>query len=100
VNQSIERARPTIFVGSKPVIAYVVATLMELSKKHEVTIVARGRSISKAIDTVQVIRTRYLSGSLRIRRIEFSSEPYPLSDVHPEERFVSTVKIILSSGAA
>jgi DNA-binding protein len=100
VNQSIERARPTIFVGSKPVIAYVVAALMELAQGNDVSIEARGRSISKAVDTVQVIRTKYLSGPLRIRRIEFGSEPYPLSDVQPEERFVSTVKIILSSRGA
>ena len=99
VNQSIERARPTVFVGSKPVIAYVVAALMELSKGREVAVKARGRSICRAVDTVQVIRTKYLSGSLKIKRIEFGSEPYP-----PEEgsgnRFVSCIEIILADARA
>jgi DNA-binding protein len=98
VNQSIERARPTIFVGSKPAIAYVVASLMELSKGREVTIKARGKAISKAVDAVQVIRTRYLSGSLRIRKISFDSEARLSPDGNAEDRLVSCIEIVIATG--
>lgn len=98
VNQSIERARPTIFVGSKPVIAYVVASLMELSKGREVTIKARGRAISKAVDAVQVIRTRYLSGSLRIKKISFDSEVRLSPDGNAGDRLVSCIEIVIATG--
>jgi DNA-binding protein len=88
---------PTVFVGSKPVIAYVVAALMELSRGGEVTIKARGRWISRAVDTVQVIRTRYLSGSLKIKKIEFGSELAPDVEGRGSERYVSCIEIVLAN---
>ena len=96
----MEHAMPTVLVGSKPVIAYVVAALMELSKGREVAIKARGRSICRAVDTVQVIRTKYLSGSLRIKRIELGSEPYPRSEEGSGNRFVSCIEIVLVNSRA
>jgi len=88
--------RGTIYVGSKPIIAYVVAAMMELAKGREVTIKARGKSISRAVDTVQVIRNRYLS-MLRIKRITFSSEPRPDTGDGSGESYVSCVEIVVSS---
>jgi len=87
----------TILVGSKPVIAYVVAALMEITKGGEVTIRARGRHISKAVDTVQVIRTKYLSGSLRIEKIKVDSEPLATPQESGDDRFVSSIEIVLSA---
>lgn len=70
---------------------------MELANGGEVSIEARGGAISRAVDTVQVIRTKYLSGSLKIRKIEFDSEPYPAPNGEQSGRFVSSIRIVLSS---
>jgi DNA-binding protein len=88
---------PAVLVGSKPVIAYVVAALMELSRGGEVTIKARGRSICRAVDTVQVIKNKYLSGSLRIKRIELGSELAPDLEGRGSERYVSCIEIVLAN---
>lgn len=94
-----EEPNTTVFVGSKPVIAYVVAALMELSQGREVVLEARGRSISKAVDAAQVLRNRYLSG-VNIKRIEVGSEAFPDPCEGGRERNVSTVKIVLTYGRA
>ena len=52
-----------------PVISYVVAALMELADGGEVAVEARGESISRAIDAVRAIRTKYLSGSSRVLQL-------------------------------
>ena len=88
---------PAVLVGSKPVIAYVVAALMELSRGGKVTIKARGRSICRAVDTVQVIKNKYLSGSLRIKRIELGSELAPDVEGRGSERYVSCIEIVLAN---
>jgi len=77
---------------SKPVIAYVVA----LGK--EVTIKARGRAISKAVDAVQVTRTRYLSGSLRIKKVSFDSEARLSPDGNAGDRLVSCIDVVIATG--
>lgn len=49
-----------IFVGNKPPMNYVIAVLTEFKKTHEVVIKARGRSISKAVETAEIVRNKFL----------------------------------------
>ena len=99
MHSSSEEHNTTVFVGSKPVIAYVVAALMELSQGREVVLEARGRSICKAVDAAQVLRNRYLSG-VKIKRIEVGSEAFPDQCESRKERKISTMKIVLTYGRA
>ena len=51
----------TVFIGRKPVLNYVLACMtLFKSGQDEVLVKARGRSISTAVDVVEVIRNRYM----------------------------------------
>ena len=51
----------TVFIGKKPVLNYVLACMTLFKSGHEeVVIKARGRSISRAVDTVEVLRSRFM----------------------------------------
>ena len=52
----------TVFVGRKPVLNYVLACLTLLkSGESEVLVKARGRSISTAVDVVEVTKNRFVN---------------------------------------
>ncbi len=51
-----------VYVGNKPIMAYVTAILSSLNSNPEKVIVkARGRSISTAVDAAEVTRTRFMN---------------------------------------
>jgi len=51
-----------VYIGSKPVLAYVTAIMTSFNKNPEkVVLRARGRAISSAVDAAEVTRTRFLS---------------------------------------
>ena len=47
--------RDTIFIGKKPLMAYVTSTLIQLANLPSVNIKARGLSIGRAVDVAQII---------------------------------------------
>ena len=49
-----------IFVGTKAPMNYVVAVLTEFKKNNEVIIKARGRSISKAVETGLLVQKKFM----------------------------------------
>ena len=51
-----------VFVGKKNSMDYVMAAMFVLSEKP-VRLLARGRSISRAVDVAEILRNRFLSGS-------------------------------------
>ena len=52
----------TVFIGRKPVLNYVLACMtMFKSGQEEVLVKARGRSISMAVDVVEVMRNRFMT---------------------------------------
>jgi DNA-binding protein len=63
-----------IRIGKKPVLSYVVAcvTLFN-SGKNEIMVRARGRSIPKAVDTVEMLKHSFLKG-LFVKSVEIGSE--------------------------
>ena len=68
-------SRPNIvFIGRKPVLNYVLAC-MTLFKSgcEEVVVKARGRSISTAVDVVEVTRNRFMT-NLKIEGIKIGTE--------------------------
>jgi DNA-binding protein Alba len=51
-----------VFVGKKPAMSYVLAVITQFSEgAKEVHIKARGRSISRAVDVVEVVRNRFVN---------------------------------------
>lgn len=52
----------TVFIGRKPILNYVLACLTLLkSGESEVFLKARGRSISTAVDVVEVTKNRFVN---------------------------------------
>jgi len=83
--------RDVIFVGTKPILTYVAATLTQLSTRHTVTIKARGQRITQAVDVSQMIVKRmntvgYVVSDVRILSDSLTSQDGKL-------RNVSTIEI-------
>ena len=64
----------TVFIGRKPVLNYVLACLTLLkSGESEVLVKARGRSISTAVDVVEVTKNRFVN-DLKVVDISIGTE--------------------------
>ncbi len=65
---------PVVFVGRKPVMNYVLACMTALQSGGRQAIVkARGRAISRAVDTVQILQRRFFK-DLKIGEIKTDTE--------------------------
>jgi DNA-binding protein len=65
----------TIFIGKKPIMAYATAVMMHFqSGTKTLTIRARGRSISTAVDVVEVVRRRFFGGKLSVKEIAIGTQ--------------------------
>jgi len=64
-----------IYVGKKPPMSYVLAviTSFQSSGSDEVVIKARGRSISTAVDTAEIVRNRFVTDA-KVKDIKISTE--------------------------
>jgi DNA-binding protein len=83
----------TIFIGKKPIMAYVTAIVMHLTVSSEVTIKARGRAISVAVDVVEVCRRRFFEGKLHVKKITIGTEQL---GEEGQVRNVSTIEITVT----
>jgi DNA-binding protein Alba len=81
-----------IYVGSKPILAYVTAVVTSLQRADTVSVMARGRAISSAVDVVEVTKRSFLK-DLRVDNIQIGTERLGESG---SERNVSTISIKLS----
>ncbi|MEM2030962.1 MAG: DNA-binding protein Alba, partial [Archaeoglobaceae archaeon] len=62
------------FVGNKPVMNYVLAVLTQFnSGAKEVSVKARGRAISRAVDVAEIVRKRFLP-DVDVKDIKISTE--------------------------
>jgi len=86
--------RDVIFVGTKPIMTYVSATLTQLSTRPTVTIKARGKRITQAVDVSQMIVKRMDSVGYVISDVRISSDSLTSQD--GKQRNVSTMEIDIS----
>jgi archaea-specific DNA-binding protein len=83
----------TVFIGKKPLMAYATAVMMHFnSGSKRLTVKARGKSISHAVDVVEVVRRRFFEGKLSIKEVKIASE---VLGEEGETRNVSTIEIML-----
>ncbi|MBD3171322.1 DNA-binding protein Alba [Candidatus Bathyarchaeota archaeon] len=83
-----------IYIGRKPVMAYCLAVMTALKKAEtEVTLMARGRAISKAVDVAEVVRNQFLS-DLEVKEINIGTEQLETEEGNP--RNISNIAIILA----
>ena len=83
--------RNTIPIGKKPIMTYVNSTLTQLSSLSMVTITARGKSITTAVDVSQFILKRMNSVGYKISDVRISSELLESND--GKKRNVSSIEI-------
>ncbi len=86
-----KRERNVIFVGTKPIMTYVTATLTQLAAQPVVTIKARGKRITQAVDVSQMIVKRMDSVGYTINDVRISSDSLTSQD--GRQRNVSTIEI-------
>ena len=86
----------TIFIGSKPVMSYVLAIITSLSASNakEITLKARGQAITTAVDAAEVTRNRFLK-DLKVSKIAIGTEEMPPREGENRARMVSTMEITL-----
>jgi len=87
--------RPTnaIYVGMKPVMNYVVACMTLFNAgMPEIQVMARGMAITKAVDTVEVLRRSFIKG-LQVKAISIGTEQLTSQDGRTSN--VSTMAIVL-----
>lgn len=84
----------TVFIGQKPVMNYVTACLTVFNTGgKEVTLKARGNSISRAVDTVEVLRRGFIK-DLVVKEIKLGTEE--MAREGDRKSNVSTIEIIVT----
>ena len=84
----------TIFVGNKPPMSYVLAVVTQFNTagSEEVVLKARGRAISRAVDTAEIVRNRFVTDA-DVKDIKISTES--MTNEEGRTSNVSSIEIIL-----
>ncbi len=84
----------TVFVGSKPVMNYVLAVVTQLNKTEteNVVIKARGRAISRAVDVAEIVKNKFVN-DVNVQNISTSTETITRDDNSSSN--VSAIEITL-----
>jgi DNA-binding protein len=84
-----------VLIGKKPIMNYVLAciTLFHSGAK-EISIKARGRAISRAIDVAEVVRRRFLP-DVKVKRIGIGTDQMSPREEGDSLTNVSTIEITL-----
>ena len=93
--RKLGKEQNVVYIGNKPPMNYVMAviTAFNMGNGTEVTLKARGRAISTAVDVAEITRNRFFK-DLKVHAISIGTE-----EITPKEggnpRNVSTVEIFL-----
>jgi DNA-binding protein len=90
-----QKSENAVFVGTtKPVMNYVLAVITQFNEgASEVCIKARGKAISRAVDTAEVVRQRFLPNVV-VKNISIGTETLQAEDGSKVN--VSTIEITLA----
>lgn len=88
-----KRDENVVFVGKKGVMGYVLAVVTQFnSGVGSVTLKARGKLISRAVDVAEIVRNRFLP-EVNVRDIVIKTEELTSEDGSPSK--VSAIEIML-----
>ena len=83
-----------IYVGNKPPMSYVLAVVTQFNGgSDEVVIKARGRAISRAVDTAEITRNRFVTDA-KIKDIVIGTES--ITNEEGRNSNVSSIEISLT----
>ncbi|MBI4044857.1 MAG: DNA-binding protein Alba [Candidatus Diapherotrites archaeon] len=65
----------TVYIGKKGTMAYVLAAVTQINQHGatEITLKARGKAISRAVDVAEILRNKFLTDA-KIKDIRISTE--------------------------
>jgi DNA-binding protein len=90
-----KRTDNIVLIGKKPVMNYVTACITFFNSGEQLVVVkARGRAISRAVDTIELLRRAFVK-NLEIKNIEISTEEL-LRAEGGQKSNVSTIEIIVA----
>lgn len=92
-----EKDENVVFIGGKPFMNYVTGVVMQFTTKgaKEVTIKARGKFISRAVDVAEVATKRFLKElGITVKDIKINSEEF--ENKEGKKVNVSTIDIVLA----
>ena len=95
--KTTERKQDVIFIGNKPPMSYVMAVITAMSSGNisEITLKARGKSITTAVDVAEITTNRFMK-DLKVTAIGIGTEEMPPREGDSRSRMVSTMEIKLS----
>jgi len=87
-----------VYIGNKPVMSYVLAVVTQFNTdlSDEVLIKARGRAISRAVDTAEVVKNKFMPG-VEVEDIIIGTEV--ITGEGGEKANVSSMEITLKAKA-
>ncbi len=92
--KEIDPNENTIFVGNKPPMSYVLAVVTQFNGgSDDVVIKARGRAISRAVDTAEITRNRFVTNA-KIKDIKIGTES--MTNEEGRSSNVSSIEISLT----
>jgi len=85
----------TIYVGRKPPMSYVLAVITQFNSNgsNGVILKARGRAISTAVDTAEIVRNRFIKDA-KLKDIKIGTES--VTNEEGRNSNVSSIEISLS----
>jgi DNA-binding protein len=90
-----EKKDNIVFIGQKTAMNYVMACLTVIQAGFkEVTLKARGKAISRAVDVAEILRNRFMKDKMIVKSITSGTE---LLERQDRGKFsVSTIDVVLS----
>ncbi|HDQ59768.1 MAG TPA: DNA-binding protein Alba [Candidatus Woesearchaeota archaeon] len=89
-----EKNDSVVFIGKKPFMNYVTGVVMQFNSGiKKVTIKARGKYISRAVDVAEVVRNRFVT-DVKMNDIKIASEEFEGEDNRKVR--ISTIEIVLA----
>ncbi|MEA3329811.1 MAG: RNA-binding protein [Nanoarchaeota archaeon] len=87
-----------VFVGSKPFMKYVIATMIQLQKKENASTIikARGKFISRAVDIAEVAKKRMKENNNLTLNEEVKIGTDSFKNQEGKDINVSTISVILT----
>jgi DNA-binding protein len=93
----LSRESDVVYIGRKPPMSYVLAVITSFSRSDakEITLKARGRAITTAVDAAEITRNRFVT-DLNVSKISIGTEEMPPREGENRARMISTIEITLT----
>jgi DNA-binding protein len=93
----LEKKPDVVFIGNKPPMSYVMAVMTALSSGaiNEITLKARGRAITTAVDVAEITSNRFIK-DLKVTAVGIGTEEMPAREGDTRSRNVSIIEIKLA----